>query len=231
VTVPPSGDLVDVLRVYDRPDDEIGADGYPVEWHRLPEGWLLEWSSGIGVHEYPPGERMGVKHVVRAEAGHRCVRCLHPYRPWEARGEWTPCDDQCTHRTGGALRVHTADGDFHHETGSYPLELLEGPDVARVEAQWRILTVHHLRTGTEAKRDLRWWNLAALCQRCHLTIQGKVQMDRVWPWPHTPWFRPYAAGFYAWRYLGLELTRFETMQRLDELLALESMTTEAPNAG
>jgi hypothetical protein len=80
----------------------------------------------------------------------------------------------------------------------------------RVEAKARVLTVHHLRLGSDAKRDLRWWNLAALCQRCHLSIQGKVQMERVWPHEHSEWFKPYAAGWYAWSYLGEDLTREET---------------------
>jgi hypothetical protein len=35
------------------------------------------------------------------------------------------------------------------------------------------------------------------------------------------WFKPYAAGWYAWSYLGEDLTREETMARMDELLALE----------
>jgi hypothetical protein len=43
----------DTLRLY--ADDELGADGYPPEWHAA------------------------IKHAVRAEAGDRCVRCLHPY--------------------------------------------------------------------------------------------------------------------------------------------------------
>jgi hypothetical protein len=87
-----------------------------------------------------------------------------------------------------------------------------------VSARWRILTVHHL---TGIKADLRWWNLAALCQRCHLSIQSRVNMGQVWPYEHTEWFRPHAAGYYASVYLGEELTRDETVARLDELLALE----------
>lgn len=208
-----SGELAEVMREY--APSECGPDGYPRAWHRLPEPWLLEWSSGIVESECTPGAVMGVKHVVRAEAGHRCIRCNHPYRPGlSARGEWTPCDGSCTH--GGPIRVHGLNYEASKPAGVLAQEL-----TVPVEAQWRILTVHHLRTGADAKRDPRWWNLAALCQRCHLTIQGKVQMDRVWPWEHTPWFRPHAAGFYAWRYLGEELTRAETMARLDELLALE----------
>lgn len=81
------------------------------------------------------------------------------------------------------------------------------------------LTVHHLDNN---KSNCAWWNLTALCQRCHLSIQGRVDMDRPWVMQeHTPWFRPYVAAFYAWKYLGEELTREETEARLDELLALE----------
>lgn len=87
-----------------------------------------------------------------------------------------------------------------------------------IEARWRILTVHHL---DGEKLNCRWWNLAALCQRCHLQIQGKIVMEQVYPFEHTPWFRPYAAGFYAWKYHGLSLSREETIARLDELLGLE----------
>jgi len=87
-----------------------------------------------------------------------------------------------------------------------------------VQALARILTVHHLNGD---KRDCRWWNLAALCQRCHLTIQGRVVMARVWPWEHSDWFKPYVAGYYASVYLGEELDREKVEARLDELLGLE----------
>ena len=96
-----------------------------------------------------------------------------------------------------------------------------------VRARWRILTVHHL-TGSwgnthAAKADCRWWNLAALCQRCHLSIQGRVRMAQTYPFEHSEWFRPFAAGYYASVYLGEELTREEAMARMDELLALERL--------
>lgn len=91
---------------------------------------------------------------------------------------------------------------------------------------WRILTVHHLDGN---KANCRWWNLVALCQRCHLQIQGRVRMERVWPWEHSEWFRPYVAGFYAWMYLGEDLTRDQVDARLDELLALERASTLDPN--
>lgn len=58
----------------------------------------------------------------------------------------------------------------------------------------RMLTVHHLDLN---KSNCAWWNLCALCQACHLTIQAKVVMERVWFLSHTPWFEPYVAGYYA----------------------------------
>ena len=209
------------FRVYEL--KECGPDGYPLAWHRLDHDTLMDWSSGIGESHYPPGAVMGVKHLVRAEAGHRCIRCLHPYgRP--AKGEWTPCDERCTHRGPYRYRHGPQDEWYDQPEGDEPWvgEASLGSMVGvEIEARWRILTVHHLQHGHDAKRDLRWWNLAALCQRCHLTIQGRVQMERVWPWPHTDWFRPYAAGWYAWSYLGEDLERHEVMARMDELLALE----------
>lgn len=154
---------------------------------------------------------MTVKHAVRAEAGYRCVRCGHPYE--KGMGEWSPCDAQCSH--GEPTRW--VDGAWPE--GGLPHG--ETPKPVR-EAAWRTLTVHHLNGQ---KNDLRWWNLASLCQRCHLRIQRTVVMPRVFPYEHSEWFKPYAAGWYASIYLGEELTRAETMARLDELLALELMVT------
>ncbi len=37
---------------------------------------------------------------------------------------------------------------------------------------------------------------------------------------HSNWFKPYAAGYYAWTRLGLNLPREEVLPRLDEFLAL-----------
>jgi hypothetical protein len=177
------------FRVYEL--SECGKDGYPLAWHE------------------------SVKDAVREGAGHRCVRCGHPYRKGEhGNGEWTPCDERCTHE--GPVRGVLPDGGFTPPWDV--LATLNDPDLRGVEAQWRILTVHHL---TGDKRDLRWWNLAALCQRCHLQIQGRVKMEQVYPHEHSEWFKPYAAGYYAATYLDEDLSREETMDRLDDLLALE----------
>jgi 5-methylcytosine-specific restriction endonuclease McrA len=78
------------------------------------------------------------------------------------------------------------------------------------------LTVHHL---TLDPANCRWWNLAALCQRCHLRIQAKVIMERPWMLEHSEWFKPYAAGYYAHLH-GLPDDRETVMQRIDELIAI-----------
>lgn len=180
------------MRLYDA--EECGPDGYPPEWHR------------------------SIKYTVRGQAEDRCVRCGHPYAP--GSGEWSRCDERCTH--GGPVRLLTPEGDvlregpFDQTTDLAPIR--EAYPTCTIQAGWRILTVHHLDGN---KANCRWWNLAALCQRCHLTIQGKVRMERVWPWEHSDWFKPYVAGYYALTYLGQEIGRDEAEERLDELLALE----------
>lgn len=177
----------DLFRIYRL--EECGDDGYPFLWHET------------------------VKHLVREEADHRCVRCGHPYL--KGSGEWSQCDISCIHE--GPLWVRAPDGVPSTAIG------IAGELVAQgfhVQAEWRILTVHHLNG---IKADLRWWNLVSLCQRCHLRIQRTVVMPRVFPFEHSEWFKPYAAGWYAHAYLGESIDREETMTRLDELLALELM--------
>jgi hypothetical protein len=161
---------------------------------------------------YAPGD--GLKHVTRKIADDRCVRCGHPYVA--GAGEWSPCDERCTHE--GPLRWLTTEG--YREPDPAVARRMIYDHGANIDARWRILTVHHLDGD---KANCRWWNLAALCQRCHLQIQGKVQMARVWPWEHSEWMKPYAAGFYAHSYLGQDLSRIEVVERLDELLGLERL--------
>lgn len=213
----------DLLRVYldpaeicRWPDRHIG---YPLAWTRR----LLR-AGGRDQSDLLPR----IPDYVRELAGYRCVRCHHPY---EDGGEWSRCDRLCTHM--GPVRNREASlGDespwVHHDLDAWGMPANEammddGPDGYQVkrweiEARWRILTVHHLNG---IKHDCRWWNLAALCQRCHLSVQARVVMSRPYHGEHSDWFKPYVAGFYAWHYLGLELDRDETLARMDELLDLE----------
>lgn len=58
-------------------------------------------------------------------------------------------------------------------------------------AKGRTLTVHHLDRD---KSNCEPWNLAALCQRCHLQIQAKVDMNQTYMFGHADWMKPYAEG-------------------------------------
>lgn len=193
----------DLLRLYD--SHECGTDGYPFAWRR--------------------GEPR-IPDLVRELGGHRCARCLHPYRTKQSRPEWSLCDERCRHV--GPLRIigagdnpnliHVERPDITSEQARTAAAGILLPYNPRIEAQWRVLTVHHL---TGEKADCRWWNIPPLCQRCHLYIQGRVKMEQVYPFEHSAWFRPYAAGYYAMVYLGEDLTREEVEERQDELLSLE----------
>lgn len=57
------------------------------------------------------------------------------------------------------------------------------------------LTVHHLDLNPTNNKD---WNLAALCQRCHLTIQARVKMDQLFfdgIIEVSEWFKPHLEGY------------------------------------
>lgn len=114
--------------------------------------------------------------------------------------------------------------------GDYPPDWKEIADRVKTEAGWmcircghphdyvtgHVLTVHHLDLNPS---NCRWWNLAALCQKCHLTIQAKVIMERTWMLPHSEWFKPYVAGYYAF-HNGLPDDRDSVVPKIDELIAI-----------
>jgi hypothetical protein len=54
-------------------------------------------------------------------------------------------------------------------------------------------------------------------------------MDQLYIYPHSQWFRPYVAGFYAFTVLGEDLSRDQVEARLDELLAVGQPWLEVAN--
>ncbi len=202
--------------------EEVANDprhsGTPLGWRR--QNVVCDDCLGMG----------RLKGRVRLEAGHRCERCKHPFvtkgdAPFLSRlrgeevlptpGHWSRCDEQCVHAGPVRWRVFTpaALGDetkyeptYVELTGVTQRAVLEQAKYRTwdelihggLEAEWRVLTVHHLDGD---KANCRWWNLATLCQRCHLEIQAKVVMERVYVHEHSEWFKPHAAGYYAFVYL------------------------------
>ena len=115
-----------------------------------------------------------------------------------------------------------------HSTGEYPPNWDEIAKRVKDEAGWKCvrcnhlhdpehgycLTVHHLDMNPE---NNEWWNLPALCQKCHLSIQNKVDMNRIWMFLHSEWFKPYVAGWYAHE-RGLPEDKLFVYAHLEELL-------------
>lgn len=66
-----------------------------------------------------------------------------------------------------------------------------------------VLTVHHLDGDKGNNAD---WNLACLCQRCHLHIQGKVFMPQLYMFDHSPWMIPHVVGYYQSLGIDVDLT-------------------------
>lgn len=159
----------------------------------------------------------------RQAAGNRCLRCGHPYECGShGKGEWSHCDNGCTH--AGELRITKANGEQSLINASHTVKFMLSPSyrpgryIIRIEARWRILTVHHMDGD---KSNDAWWNTLALCQRCHLEIQGKLDPEMPFFLPHSEWIKPYIAGFYAKKYENRNITRQEAEERMTELLAYE----------
>ena len=90
--------------------------------------------------------------------------------------------------------------------GGYPTDWPEIARSCKARAGWRCercghphepasghtLTVHHLDWD---KGNCEDWNLAALCQRCCLTIQAKADMGQPFMFDHTGRMMPHVEGY------------------------------------
>lgn len=226
----------DPLLRYYRSDEMFDSEGYPLPWRHESQA-PPEFQTGLP--NDGPIICPRIPDLIREMRGHRCERCGHPYEKGNPniseRAEWSPCDGQCVHV--GPMRYRPANGEEQEWRVSDPGDSVgpirdwlfdyapEGRLIPRweVEAQWRILTVHHLDSD---KANCRWWNLVALCQRCHLRMQRAVIMDREYHFEHSEWFKPYAAGFYAFKYEGRDILREEAEFRLDHFLRYEHRFTQ-----
>ena len=121
---------------------------------------------------------------------------------------------------------------------SYPANWSEIAHLVKEAACWKcvrcgqnhdisagyMLTVHHLDLDPQ---NTEWWNLVALCQRCHLSIQARVVMERPWMFDHSKWFQPYVAGYYAHQQ-GLPTDKEYVMANLETLLNYGRPLIEVP---
>jgi len=93
-------------------------------------------------------------------------------------------------------------------TGEYPANWAEIAKQVKDEAGWKCERCKHPHDPTNGytlttahlipdKGNCARWNLAALCQRCHLHIQGKVDFVQPYMFPHSEWMRPHVDGFRA----------------------------------
>ncbi len=103
-------------------------------------------------------------------------------------------------------------------TGTYPENWHEIAWEVKEKANWRcvrcdhphdppnhyVLTVHHLDMD---KTNCEWWNLAALCQRCHLSIQARVDFHQCYMFTHSAWMLPFVGGFLESRGIRLEVAK------------------------
>lgn len=139
--------------------------------------------------EYPR-EWSEISYHVKEDAGWRCIRCRHPF---ELRtGLVARCDEQCVADKG----VHRKPAPSYVTLAGIPPydERLVGLNYG----------VHHFDGD---KSNCQWWNLMAMCNSCHLSIQARVVPERPWLFEHSQWAHPYVGGFYAWWFAGRHESR------------------------
>lgn len=101
---------------------------------------------------------------VREEAGHRCIRCGHPYQTGlkrEDKGRWSACDEQCTHE--GPVNIFKEDGSNHPikiKTTAGDLVAEWEPKGRIIKAEWRIVTL--------TDKGI------ALCQKCQAIAEAGI---------------------------------------------------------
>jgi hypothetical protein len=145
--------------------------------------------------------------------------------PDDDRGAWTRCDCYDHPKLyplgrgvppvrlpgGMAAKIEERRSLALHGPASYPPEWPAVAWLVKTMAGWKCercehehdpdprtgftLTVHHL---DGVKVNLQLWNLAALCQRCHLRVQHRVNFLQDWPLTHRPWMARHVELFNEW---------------------------------
>jgi 5-methylcytosine-specific restriction endonuclease McrA len=154
-----------------------------------------------------------IARSVKEDAGWRCVRCKHPFDPTTSRVR--PCDDGCDATRGRLIRPENVG--LISLSIQLPMPYSSHPQPHAPSVPGLSFTVHHF----DGRKDNNaWWNLMALCNSCHLTIQGRVIPERPWLFEHSAWMVHYVCGFYAYYYGQQQITRVEAIEEPDRWLAL-----------
>ena len=74
------------------------------------------------------------------------------------------------------------------------------------DGKQRMLTVHHLNMN---KGNVAWWNLAPLCQVCHLQVQARVDWHQYYMLGHSHWMLPYLKGWALWQTTGITVVNMK----------------------
>jgi hypothetical protein len=140
-----------------------------------------------------------ISRETRDAADWRCVRCRHPFD--SETGRPRACDEHCDARRGRSPRGATFGGADAH------LWWTDGLNFG----------VHHFDGD---KSNNAWWNRLALCNSCHLYIQGSVIPERPYLFEHSDWMVPYVCGYFASSLGGVAITRDEALADPKRWLAL-----------
>ena len=111
-----------------------------------------------------------------------------------------PHDDSLETSMGDAERLYMAEYPKNWQTIASRIKSkanwkCERCGHAHDKVSGHVLTVHHLDGD---KANCEDWNLAALCQRCHLHIQNKIRMDQMFLselLDVSEWFKPHLSGY------------------------------------
>lgn len=138
--------------------------------------------------DYPP-DWADISTAVKEAAGWCCVRCGHPHDPGKSMKPCPDCPPERGFEVNGTERksVVQAAADAACQTCQGSREVIDDDN------SWYCLTVHHLDMDKSNCVD---WNMAALCQRCHLSVQGRVDFYQQYLFEITGWMRPYVEKFW-----------------------------------
>lgn len=182
-----------------------------------------------GLHGDYPGNWDEISKHLKGAAGNRCVRCFHP-----AEGNWKRGEEPETELIPTGIKqlalpldmledvelmierpVARANGDIFSVGDEYPGRMQCDMACRHQKGdKMRLLTVHHLDIN---KANVSWWNLAPLCQVCHLEVQAH------WDWhqyylvepPH--WMAPYMRAWELYQATGITVVNMK-LQPFDQYI-------------